>query len=69
MEYKVVAYLQAGVTYAFDARHKTHAREIANRIITEGLWVTDPEGEPQGTELFFPTNLLAKVKTFPAQEQ
>ncbi len=47
MEYKVVAYLQAGIVYEFPARSQTHAREIANRMILEGLWVIEPEGEPK----------------------
>lgn len=64
---KVVAYLQAGITYEFPARCVNHGREIANRIVREGLWVTAPSGEPEGTELFFPASLVAKVKLVPAK--
>jgi hypothetical protein len=65
---QVKAYLQAGITYSFPARSQTHAREIANRIIIEGLWVIKPDGEPEGTELWFPPNMLAKVKVTPADK-
>lgn len=56
--FKVVAYLQAGVTYEVPAKNLIHGREIANRIITEGLWVTEAEG----VEVFFPVHLVTKVK-------
>lgn len=62
MSYRVTAYLQAGITYSFSARCKLHGREIANRIIREGLWVDSPDGEDHGVELFFPTHLIEKVK-------
>ena len=47
MDYEVKANLQAGVTYSFSGRSQTHAREIANRIILEGLWVVNPDGITQ----------------------
>lgn len=66
--YKIVAYLQAGMTYTFPGRNRIHAREIANRIITQGLWVTDPKGESEGTDLFYPTHLIHKVKAYPLED-
>lgn len=59
---KVEAYTQHHAKYVFKARDIKHAREIANRIITEGLWVTDDEGAVSGEELFFPVHQVFKVK-------
>lgn len=59
---RVIAYLQAGITYSETARNTLHARKIATRMITEGLWVVNPPGEREGTELFFPASKIIKVK-------
>ena len=59
---RVEAYTKHHAKYVFTARNKEHAREIANRIITEGLWVTDDEGADKGTEIFFPVHQVFKVK-------
>ena len=59
--FQVTAYLAAGVTHAFTAESLVKSREIANRIIREGLWVV----EQDGTELFIPTVHIFKVKVTP----
>jgi len=56
--WKVTAYLSAGVQHSFDARSQKHAREIAGRIIREGLWVVHDDK----TEEYYPSNLIFKVK-------
>lgn len=52
----VKAYLGAGMVKEFSARDRDHGREIANRIITEGLWVTDGD-----TDTFYPPAKVYKV--------
>lgn len=54
----VTAYLEAGVVHEFDAESVEKAREIANRIVREGLWVV----EKDGTEVFIPSARVFKVK-------
>jgi hypothetical protein len=56
--FSVTAYLSAGVTHAFNADSIKKAREIASRIITEGLWVVEENGD----ELFVPAPHVFKVK-------
>lgn len=59
--WKVTAYLTAGLTHSFDAKDQKHAREIAGRIVREGLWVVNPDG----SEAYFPTAVLFKVLLCP----
>jgi hypothetical protein len=59
---RVEAYTKHHVKYTLTAKNKDHAREIANRIITEGLWITADEGTDKGTEVFFPVHQIFKVK-------
>jgi hypothetical protein len=56
----VTAYLGAGMTRDFPARDRDHGREIANRIITEGLWVTNGD-----EDTFYPPSKLYKVSVKP----
>jgi len=59
MNIDVIAYLVfAGVTHTFPARDMNHAREIASRIVQEGLHVQHSDG----TEEFWPTDKVMKVK-------
>lgn len=60
--YTVTAYLSAGLTHQFPARDAAHAREIAGRIIREGLWIVNQDG----SEEFYPTDRVFKVKAAPA---
>ena len=43
----------------FLARDIRNAREIAKRIVTEGMWTTCEEA---GEEVFYPTHRIYKVK-------
>jgi len=43
--------------FYFKARNINNAREIAKRIITEGLWT-----EEEGNEEFYPITQIYKVK-------
>lgn len=52
----VRAYVCAGQTFEFPARDRNNAREIAHRIVTEGLWTEAPE------ETFYPANRVFKVR-------
>lgn len=52
--YKVKAYLNHNVVHEFDAESLNNGREIAKRIITEGLWTKEEE--------FFPITQVFKVK-------
>lgn len=56
--YRVTAYLTAGLAHEFPAKSLNHAREVAGRIVREGLWVV----EADGTELYYPAGLVFKVK-------
>ena len=58
---KVKVYLKSNAEIYFDARDVRNAREIAKRIVSEGLWVTNEDG----TEEFYPTDQLYKVKILP----
>jgi len=69
MEYKVIVYLGAGIMREFPARNQAHAREMSNRMITEGVWIINPDGEPDGTELFYPTHRIFKVKMSPVNKE
>jgi len=53
----VRAYTKHNTTHEFEARDLVNAREIAKRIITEGLWLAE-----QTTETFYPITELFKVK-------
>ena len=55
---KVVAYLKHNVTKEFEAKNLDNAREIAKRIITEGLWDVEPSGE----ETFYPITEIFKAR-------
>jgi hypothetical protein len=59
---KVIVYLKHNAVYKFPARNVLHAREIAHRIVTGKLWITEEEGAEEGTELMFPTTEIFKVK-------
>ncbi len=67
--YTISTYLSAGVVYDQYALGVNKAREMGARIVREGLWVTDVLGEAPGTELFYPTDKITKVKIFPTPEQ
>ena len=54
----VNAYLTCHVVHQFDARDIANAREIAKRIITEGLWVI----EDDDNEVFYPITQVYKVR-------
>jgi len=51
--YSVNAYLTCNVVHQFDARDIANAREIAKRIITEGLWVIEDNED----EVFYPITI------------
>lgn len=55
---KVKVYLKHNATHEFSARDINNAREIAKRIITEGAWFT----EGDGNEVFYPIQQIYKVK-------
>lgn len=56
----VKAYLAAGMVREFPAKSQLHGREIANRIISEGLWVTDGD-----VDTYYPPVRLYKVTVAP----
>ena len=56
---KVRVYLISNDTIEFPARDISNAREIAKRIIMEGLWT---EQQADGTESFYPVHQVYKVK-------
>jgi len=58
---KVRAYLKTNATVEFPARDIFNAREIAKRIITEGLWIINDDG----TEEFYPITQVWKAKIIP----
>ncbi len=58
---KVTAYLNHNITHDFPARDINNAREIAKRIVVEGLWVINEDK----TEEFYPTDKIYKVKIKP----
>ena len=55
---KVKVYFTSNAEHEFVARSKRNAREIAKRIITEGVWIINDDG----SEEFYPTNQIYKVK-------
>lgn len=57
MAFEVVAYLEAGIKHAFPAADREKGREIASRIIREGLWVLDDKGD----DVFHPVHRVFKV--------
>lgn len=58
--HNVSAYLEAGIVHSFEAEDGIKAREIANRIITEGLWVKDGE-----KDILIPIHRVFKVVVEP----
>jgi len=54
---KVKVYMLSNAIFYFKARNINNAREIAKRIITEGLWT-----EEEGNEEFYPITQIYKVK-------
>lgn len=60
---EVHAYVHAGQIFKFSARDYNHAREIAGRIASEYLWVT----EDDGTETIYPPDKVHKVKIVPVK--
>lgn len=60
-KYKVVAYLKSNRRPEFDARNIGNAREMAHKIITEGLWIKNDDGG----EEYFPITELNKVRIIP----
>lgn len=52
----VKVYMKSNAIYEFPARDINNAREIAKRIITEGLWTEEEE------EQFYPITEIYKVK-------
>ena len=61
MKYKVIAYLKTNGTQEFSARSLLHAREMASRIVREGMWIAEGEGD-ESSETFFPLDLVFKSK-------
>jgi hypothetical protein len=59
--YDVIAYLLTNEKHCFTGRDVNHARQIAKRIVMEGLHVCD-----DGVEEFYPTDKIFKVKILPA---
>ena len=55
-KYTVRAYLSAGVYHEFPAETIEAAREMASRIVTEGLWVLE------APETFYPVHRVFKVR-------
>jgi hypothetical protein len=53
---KVKVYMLSNAIYEFSARDINNAREIAKRIIVEGLWTEGKE------EQFYPITQIYKVK-------
>lgn len=53
---RVKVYMTSNAIFYFDASDIDNAREIAKRIITEGLWVNKKE------EQFYPITQIYKVK-------
>jgi hypothetical protein len=58
---KVRVYLTSNATAEFPARDYWNAREIAKRIIMEGLHITHEDG----TEEFYPIQQVYKVRILP----
>ena len=58
---KVAAYLTTNAIHEFEARNMRNAKEIAKRIITEGLWIVTEDG----TEEFYPITQVWKAKIIP----
>jgi len=54
---KVKVYMISNAIWEFPARDINNAREIAKRIIMEGLWT-----EAEGNEEFYPITQIYKVK-------
>lgn len=52
----VKVYMKSNAIYEFPARDINNAREIAKRIIMEGLWTEEKE------EQFYPITEIYKVK-------
>ena len=57
----VRAYFTTNGEYNFPARDERNAREIAKRIITEGIWIIDENG----VEEMYPVQQVYKVKIIP----
>jgi len=57
--YIVKVYLKSNAIVEFKGRDTRNAREIAKRIVTEGLWT---EADENGTEEFYPVGQIYKVK-------
>ena len=55
---KVKVYLTENQTYEFPARSENNGREIAGRIVREGLWINDEDGN----ESFYPITRIVKAK-------
>lgn len=53
---KIKVYMVNNAIYEFPARNINNAREIAKRIIMEGLWTEEDE------EQFYPITQIYKVK-------
>jgi muconolactone delta-isomerase len=53
---KVKVYMISNAIFEFPARNINNAREIAKRIIMEGLWTEE------GEEEFYPITQIYKVK-------
>lgn len=60
---RVVAYTLHNTTHEFPARDGNHAREIAKRIITEGLWLVERATNLTiASETYYPVTQVFKVK-------
>lgn len=58
---KVKVYLKSTARHYFPTRDLRNAREIAYRIITEGLWIINNDA----TEEYYPIQQIYKVKILP----
>lgn len=57
MKYNVKVYFLSNAEHNFPARDERNAREIAKRIVTEGVWVINDDSEE-----FYPITQVYKVK-------
>ncbi len=55
--FEVIAYDTFNNTHRFEVDTLEKGREYAKRIITEGLWIKEDDGE-----IFYPVHIIVKVK-------
>lgn len=54
---KVKVYFLSNAEHFFHAKDERNAREIAKRIVTEGVWIVNDDSEE-----FYPVHTVYKVK-------